>query len=141
MAADMLKEEFQKKTKPEFIKYESLIPTLDLVKNSFLGLAILFLILGRPDWCVQKGTMINFDCTRSLDPNNEVTYETSGLPVLSDKTKMIISLLAMIFCNVASIIKIKITVSSDLYRNSFIFSFMLNLFYIAIYLIDAFLDY
>ena len=52
MAADMLKEEYQSKTKPEFIKYEPFIPILDALKTSFLGLAIMFLFLGRPDWCV-----------------------------------------------------------------------------------------
>lgn len=54
---------------------------------------------------------------------------------------MIVSLLAMIFCNVASIVKIRMTVSGDLNRSSFVFSFILNLVYIAVYLIDAFLEY
>lgn len=54
---------------------------------------------------------------------------------------MIVSLLAMIFCNVASIAKINMTVSGDLNRSSFIFSFFLNLVYIAVYLVESFLDY
>lgn len=137
-AGPMIRKMISDKIRPEFNEYKFLLPILGIIKNLLLILSIQFIIFGRPEWCVKKGDTINFLCTKSLDPQDEVTYDrVSVIPVLSDKTKMVICLMTQIVILIISLVRIKITRSSKRERNMFYCMLTIFLLYSTIYFINS----
>ncbi len=110
--APLLREEISKIIKPQYIHFKQVIEIGNLLKPAFLLLSAIFIVLGRPEWCANKETMINFQCTRSLDPNNEVTYDRLDLPILSYNTKVNFCMLSILIVWLVNLTRIAYTKSS-----------------------------
>jgi len=54
--APILREELSKQMKPKHIHMKSVIELGNFLKPAFLLLSMVFIFLGRPEWCANKGT-------------------------------------------------------------------------------------
>lgn len=111
---------------------------MQVIQNTFLLLSLFFIIFARPSWCVEKGSKINYMCTKSLDPENPVTYSMTDIPLLNNTTKMSICMISMVLVLGVMLIKIKVTKSSPFNRKVFYFCLIITILYAATYFMSMF---
>lgn len=111
---------------------------MNVAQNTFLFLSIFFIIFARPSWCVEKGSKINYMCTKSLDPENPVTYSMTDIPLLNNTTKMSICMISMLLVLGIMLLKLKVTKSSPFNRKVFYFCFLDTVLYGLVYFLSLF---
>lgn len=107
--------------KPGYESYKKLVDYAESLKFILILLICIFTILARPAWCANLGSKINWECTRSQDPENQVEYLKSSLPVLSASTKRVILLVSMGGISLLDVMKIIICKGDKVQRISFYF--------------------
>ena len=107
--------------KPGYESFKKLVDYAESLKLILILLISVFTILARPAWCANLGSKINWECTKSQDPDNQVEYLKSGLPVLSAATKRVILILCMFGISMLNLMKIMICKGDNIQRISFYF--------------------
>lgn len=123
--------------KPGYESFKKLVDYAESLKFILILLISVFTILARPAWCANLGSKINWECTKSQDPDNQVEYLKSGLPVLSAATKRVILILCMFGISLLNLMKIMICKGDKIQRISFYFCLGSLFFYsIGFYLLE-----
>lgn len=107
--------------KPGYEEFKKLVDYAESLKMILILLISVFVVLSRPIWCANMGSLINWECTRSQDPENPIEYYRSQLPVLSAETKRVILITCMSGIFLLDLMKIIITRGDYVQRISFYF--------------------
>lgn len=137
-SASLLRDALAARIKPEFQTYKKYLDMVEMFKPYLFLLMMVFVFFGRPEWCSKMGSKINYACTRSLDPDHQVTYMRASLPILSDTTKLVICMICMSIITLINLFKVKITLGSNYHRKSFMFCLILTFLYYINFLLFAF---
>ena len=123
--------------KPGYEEFKKLVDYAETLKMILIFLISIFVVLSRPIWCANMGSKINWECTRSQDPENPIEYYRSELPVLSAETKRIILLSCMVGIFLLDLMRIIITRGDQVQRVSFYFCMLCLVCYsIGFYFIE-----
>ena len=123
--------------KPGYEEFKKLVDYAESLKMILILLISIFVVLSRPIWCANLGSKINWECTRSQDPENPIEYYRSDLPVLSAETKRVILLSCMVGIFLLDLMKIIITRGDQVQRVSFYFCMLCLVCYsIGFYFIE-----
>lgn len=121
--------------KPGYEELKKLVDYADSLKMILILLITVFVLLGRPIWCSNLGSQINWECTQSQNPENPISYRKSNLPVLSASTKRVVLIICMIGIFLLDLVKIIITRGDKVKRVSFYFCmFILACYSMGFYL-------
>jgi len=107
--------------KPGYEEFKKLIDYAETLKMILILLISVFVVLSRPIWCANMGSLINWECTKSQDPENPIEYYRSQLPVLSAETKRVILITCMSGIFLLDLMKIIIARGDHVQRVSFYF--------------------
>lgn len=107
--------------KPGYEEFKKLVDYAETLKMILILLISMFVILSRPIWCSNLGSKINWECTKSQDPENPIEYYRSDLPVLSAETKRVVLFSCMLGIFLLDLMKIIITRGDQVQRISFYF--------------------
>jgi hypothetical protein len=107
--------------KPGYEEFKKLVDYAETLKMILIVLISVFVVLSRPIWCANMGSLINWECTKSQDPENPIEYYRSQLPVLSAETKRVILITCMSGIFLLDLMKIIITRGDYVQRISFYF--------------------
>lgn len=107
--------------KPGYEEFKKLVDYAETLKMILILLISMFVVLSRPIWCSNLGSKINWECTKSQDPENPIEYYRSNLPVLSAETKRVVLFSCMLGIFLLDLMKIIITRGDQVQRISFYF--------------------
>lgn len=116
--------------KPGHEDKKAYVDILQSSKSVLHILIVIFILLGRPDWCKAYKNSITYTCNELLDPSKHVHFIKSWIPVLSSGTKFLVCAISMIIIDIADSCKVGFTVSNDLERNSTVITIILAVFYL-----------
>lgn len=120
---------------PEYRFLTQFLKWGESIKFILIILICAFIIMARPNWCAIMESKINYDCTKSQDPENPIDYIKSGLPVISSSTKRTILLLSMLGILLLDLLKILACRSDETRMNSF----YISLGFFILYIIGVFI--
>ena len=135
LTANLIRSHKASQIKPEYEHYLQTEQALEALVPYLLLLMSIFIIFGRPEWCANMETYINYACTKSLDPDYPVEYYTTRTPMLAAATKLFICAVCMTVITLINLFKIKVTVSSEIHRKSLYFCLLLLVTYYFLYAI------
>ena len=120
---------------PEYKQFAMILAYSESLKLILIILISAFVIMSRPIWCSKLGSKINWECTRGQDPEHEIDYIKSPLPVISSGTKRIILIVSMAGIMAVDLMKIMVC-RGDRTR---MYSFYVSLGCLVCYAIGMFL--
>lgn len=138
MTADLIRNHKANQIRSGYEGFMQAVKVGDMLTPYLLMLMAVFILFGRPEWCANMGTYINYSCTKSLDPNNPVEYFIVKVPLLSFKTKTFICLCSMTVITMINLMKIGVTVSSSVHKKSLYLCLVLLMSYYILFFIDVF---
>ena len=98
----------------------------------------IFVLLTRPEWCILKGTNVNYTCNKSLDPNDPKEYVITQKLFLNEKTKMGVCMASMTILLGVMLLRLKITQGNSQKRALFYCNLLVTVLYAIFYWLKVF---